>query len=180
VSAGTLVLNYGTTNVAPTRKVPPLLSSKRRPYFQTRKWSWKEQKFDHGSIRGPKPKMIVLARASTIYWGVMPCCATSEQDTQGCQANACSSNIAPFLLSALRDNKSHSWLRKIYAGSVHKNWHFRGSCSFILDDVMRDQQTNKKNRIRQLLSALIPGYACCSLRIKSSLGCLTLERGSNP
>jgi hypothetical protein len=47
VSAGTLVLNYGPKNVAPTQKDQALLSSKRRPNLKTnvaleRKyiWSW--------------------------------------------------------------------------------------------------------------------------------------------
>jgi hypothetical protein len=42
-----------------------LLSSKRRPCFQTHKWSWKEQEFGHGSRRGPKPNTTVLARTSS-------------------------------------------------------------------------------------------------------------------
>jgi hypothetical protein len=43
--------------------VRPLLSSKRRTHFETSKWSWKEQKYGRGSRRGPKPRMIVLAKA---------------------------------------------------------------------------------------------------------------------
>jgi hypothetical protein len=35
VNAGTLILNYGATNVAPIQKGQPLLSTKRRPHFQT-------------------------------------------------------------------------------------------------------------------------------------------------
>jgi hypothetical protein len=40
VSADTLLLNYGTTNVAPTQKDEPHLSSNRRLRLQTHKWSW--------------------------------------------------------------------------------------------------------------------------------------------
>jgi hypothetical protein len=60
VSACALVLNYGATNVAPTQKDQPLLSSNRRPHFQTHKQSWNEQKFGQGRLcwRGP----------ATIYW----------------------------------------------------------------------------------------------------------------
>jgi hypothetical protein len=65
VSAGTLVRNYGATNLAPTQKDKPLLSSKRRPHFKTRKRSWNEQKFGHGSRGGPKPRTTVLARTSS-------------------------------------------------------------------------------------------------------------------
>jgi hypothetical protein len=42
-SAGTLVQNYGATNVAPTQKDKPLLSSKRGTHFQTRKRSWNQE-----------------------------------------------------------------------------------------------------------------------------------------
>jgi hypothetical protein len=35
MSAGTLVWSYDATNVAPTQKDKPLLSSKNRPNFQT-------------------------------------------------------------------------------------------------------------------------------------------------
>jgi hypothetical protein len=56
---------YGTTNVAPTQKDQPLLSSKRWPYLQTRTWSWNEQKFGHKSTRGPKPGTTVLTRTSS-------------------------------------------------------------------------------------------------------------------
>jgi hypothetical protein len=44
------------------QKVQPILSSKRRPYSRTHKWSWKEQKYGHGSRRSAKPRIIVLAR----------------------------------------------------------------------------------------------------------------------
>jgi hypothetical protein len=37
-------------------KDQPLLSSKRRPHFQTPKCSWNEQKFGHESQRGPETK----------------------------------------------------------------------------------------------------------------------------
>jgi hypothetical protein len=40
VSAGTPVRNYGATNVVPTQKDKPLLTSKRPPHFQTNKGSW--------------------------------------------------------------------------------------------------------------------------------------------
>jgi hypothetical protein len=43
----------------------PLLSSKRKHHFKTHKWSWNEQKYGHGSRRGPKPRLIVLARANS-------------------------------------------------------------------------------------------------------------------
>jgi hypothetical protein len=70
VSVGTLVLNYGATNVAPTQKDEPLLSSKRRHHFETHKRSWKEQNFGHGSRRGPKPRTVVLAKASSNLMGL--------------------------------------------------------------------------------------------------------------
>jgi hypothetical protein len=44
--------------------VRPLLSSNRRPHFGTHK-VWKEQKYGHGSQWGPKPRLTVLARASS-------------------------------------------------------------------------------------------------------------------
>jgi hypothetical protein len=65
LNAGTVVLNYRTANVAPTQKDKPCLSSKRRPDFQTHKWSWNEQKFDRGFRQGSKPRTTVLARASS-------------------------------------------------------------------------------------------------------------------
>jgi hypothetical protein len=39
-----------------------LLSSKRRPHFKIYKWFWN---YDHGSRRGPKPIMTVLAKTSS-------------------------------------------------------------------------------------------------------------------
>jgi hypothetical protein len=42
VNAGTLVLNYGEKNMVPSQKGQPLLSSKRRPHFQTYKLSLNE------------------------------------------------------------------------------------------------------------------------------------------
>jgi hypothetical protein len=56
---------YGATNVAPTQKDKPLLSSKRRPHFQTHKGPWNEHKLGHVSRWGPKRKTTVLARASS-------------------------------------------------------------------------------------------------------------------
>jgi hypothetical protein len=41
---GTVVLTYGATNVKPTQKDQPLLSSKRMPHFEIYKRSWNEQK----------------------------------------------------------------------------------------------------------------------------------------
>jgi hypothetical protein len=49
MSVGTVVQNYGATDVAPTQKDKPLLSSKRRPHFQTHKLSWNEHELGHGS-----------------------------------------------------------------------------------------------------------------------------------
>jgi hypothetical protein len=46
------------------RKTNPLLSSKRRPHFNTYKWSSNEHILGHGSQRGPKPRTTMLARAS--------------------------------------------------------------------------------------------------------------------
>jgi hypothetical protein len=71
VSASTLVLNYGATNVAPIPKDQPLLSSKRRPNFQTRKWSWNERKFGHESRWDPTPRVTVVARPAAIYCNAM-------------------------------------------------------------------------------------------------------------
>jgi hypothetical protein len=42
-----------------------LLSSKRRPHFQTHKRSWNEHIFVHMCQRDPKPRITVLARASS-------------------------------------------------------------------------------------------------------------------
>jgi hypothetical protein len=56
VSVGTLVLNCGATNATPTQKHKHLLSSKRRPHFQTHKWSCNEQNFDNESRRMTKNK----------------------------------------------------------------------------------------------------------------------------
>jgi hypothetical protein len=64
VSAGALVLNCSPTNMAPTQKDQPLLSLKMRPYFKTHKCSRNEQKFSHESREGPKPRAVLLARAS--------------------------------------------------------------------------------------------------------------------
>jgi hypothetical protein len=47
VNAGTLVVNYGAMNVAPTQKDQHLLLSKRKPHLLTLQWSWSEQKFGH-------------------------------------------------------------------------------------------------------------------------------------
>jgi hypothetical protein len=69
VSAGTLAHNYGETNVAPTQKEKPLLSSKSRPHFQTHKWSWNEHKLGDGSQWGPKPGTSVLPRVSSNLLG---------------------------------------------------------------------------------------------------------------
>jgi hypothetical protein len=99
VSAAKIVLNYGATNVAPTQKDKPLLSSKRRPHLQTQKWSWKEQKLSYDSRRGPKPTTTVLARANSnlllwydlrIRWGY--------SDTQ----TAILSHKPPFIFSRER------------------------------------------------------------------------------
>jgi hypothetical protein len=60
VNAGTL-----KQNVVPTQKDKPLLSSKRRPHFQTHERSWKEYKLGHGSRQGLKPRTGVLVRASS-------------------------------------------------------------------------------------------------------------------
>jgi hypothetical protein len=49
MSVGTLVRNYGATNLAPTQKDKPLLSSKKGPYFKTYKRSWNEHKLGYGS-----------------------------------------------------------------------------------------------------------------------------------
>jgi hypothetical protein len=65
VSAGTLVRNYGATNMEPTQKDKPLLPSKRRPHFQTYKRSWSENKLGHVSRREPKPRTIVPERTSS-------------------------------------------------------------------------------------------------------------------
>jgi hypothetical protein len=65
VSAGELVQNYGVTNVAPTQKDKPFLSTKRRPHLQTYKPSWNEHETGHGFQPGSKPKMAVLTRASS-------------------------------------------------------------------------------------------------------------------
>jgi hypothetical protein len=56
MGAGILVRNYGAINVAPTRKDKPLLSSKRRPHFQTHKRPWNERKFGHGVPTGRETK----------------------------------------------------------------------------------------------------------------------------
>jgi hypothetical protein len=50
VIAGTLVLNYGAKNMAPTQKNEPLLSSNKRPHIQilVYKRIWNEQKFGNG------------------------------------------------------------------------------------------------------------------------------------
>jgi hypothetical protein len=65
VSAGTPVRNYGATNVAPTQKDRPLLTSKTSPHFQTNKRSWNKYILGHGSRRGAKPRTTVLARATS-------------------------------------------------------------------------------------------------------------------
>jgi hypothetical protein len=49
MSAGTLMQNYDAINVAPTQKEKPLLSSKRRPHFETHWRSWNEHKLGRGS-----------------------------------------------------------------------------------------------------------------------------------
>jgi hypothetical protein len=72
VSVGTLVLNYSATNVAPTQKDQPLLSSKRRPHFQTHKRSWNEHKLGHKSRQGSKPRETVLARTRN---KLLMCCS---------------------------------------------------------------------------------------------------------
>jgi hypothetical protein len=41
-----------------------LVSSKRRPHFKTHKWPCNEQKYDHGSVRGPKPRLAMPTKAS--------------------------------------------------------------------------------------------------------------------
>jgi hypothetical protein len=68
VSAGKLVLNYGATNMAPTLKDTPLLSSKGRPNLQTHTRSWNEHKLGRGSRRGSKPKTSVLAKTNKSFW----------------------------------------------------------------------------------------------------------------
>jgi hypothetical protein len=75
VSAGTLIRNYGATNSAPTQIDQPLLSSKKRSHFQTHKRSCKEHLLDHGSGRGPKPRMTALARTSSnlLDWSGLNC-----------------------------------------------------------------------------------------------------------
>jgi hypothetical protein len=65
VSAGTFVLNYGATNMEPTQKGQPLLSSKTGPHLHTYKRPWKEWNSGHGSRRGPKPRTTLLARSSS-------------------------------------------------------------------------------------------------------------------
>jgi hypothetical protein len=64
ISAGSFVLNYGATNLAPSQKDQSPLSSKRRSHLKTCKWSWNEQKFGHGSQGGSKPRTTLLAKAS--------------------------------------------------------------------------------------------------------------------
>jgi hypothetical protein len=64
VSAGTLVPNYGVTNVKPTQKDQPLFSLKRGPHFQTHNWCWNEHNLGHRFWRVPKIRTTVLARAS--------------------------------------------------------------------------------------------------------------------
>jgi hypothetical protein len=59
------VRNYGATNLVPTQKGQPLLSSKRGPHFQTHKRSWNEHKLGHIFRRGPKQGTTVLARANS-------------------------------------------------------------------------------------------------------------------
>jgi hypothetical protein len=66
VSAGTLMLNYGATNMAPSQKDEPILSSKRGPHFRTNIRPWNEQKFGYSYRRSPKPRITMLARASSI------------------------------------------------------------------------------------------------------------------
>jgi hypothetical protein len=61
VSAGTLMRNYGATNVAPTQKDKPLLSFK-RPRFQTYKPCWNEYKWVPTEL---ETKISVLASASS-------------------------------------------------------------------------------------------------------------------
>jgi hypothetical protein len=66
VSGGTLVQNYDVTNVVPIQKDHQLLLLlKRRPHFQTHKWSWNKQEFGHGSQLDLKPRVTVLATASS-------------------------------------------------------------------------------------------------------------------
>jgi hypothetical protein len=65
VSAGTLMRNYGATNVAPTQEDRPLLSSKRRPRYRTRKRSWNEYELGDGSRWDRKPGTILLVMVSS-------------------------------------------------------------------------------------------------------------------
>jgi hypothetical protein len=49
------------------RKDPQSLSWKRGHGMKTHEGSWREQKYDSGSRRGPKPRMTVLAKASSKF-----------------------------------------------------------------------------------------------------------------
>jgi hypothetical protein len=58
----TLVLNYGTTNVASTHTDNPFLSWKRRSRFKTHKWPLNEQEFDPEYRWRAKSIITVLTR----------------------------------------------------------------------------------------------------------------------
>jgi hypothetical protein len=71
LDAGRLVLNYGATNVAPTHKDQPLLSSNTRSHFQTHKWS--SNKNLVMSANGARNQELFWRGPSAIYCYAMPC-----------------------------------------------------------------------------------------------------------
>jgi hypothetical protein len=67
VSVGTLLRNYGATNVAPIRKDKRLLSSKSRPNFQTYKLSWNEKNVVM-CPDGARKQELCWRGPAAIYW----------------------------------------------------------------------------------------------------------------
>jgi hypothetical protein len=61
LSAGTLIQYYDATNVEPTQRDQPFISSKKSPISEHIN-AIKENNFFRASRRGPKPRMTVLAR----------------------------------------------------------------------------------------------------------------------
>jgi hypothetical protein len=68
-----LVLKYGATNVEPTQKDQPLLSSKRRPNFHTHKCCWKEQNLVTGPDGARNQERLCWRGPAAIYCNAMLC-----------------------------------------------------------------------------------------------------------
>jgi hypothetical protein len=60
--------NLAVSQSAPTQEDKPLLSSKRRPHFQTLEQSWNEHKLGRGSDRTRNQERLCLRGSAAIYW----------------------------------------------------------------------------------------------------------------